>query len=107
MIDAINWHPLGTAGPWRRSDTEDYAEILASDAERAVALVGNASDADAIAEVPAMAQFIGLIARMETATEFDTRTDGDGMSGDDAIETLSSLIDTARIILSRIDGGAA
>jgi hypothetical protein len=42
-----------------------------------------------------LATFIKKIARMETASEFDERTD-DGMSGDDAVDTLSTLIEEAR-----------
>lgn len=118
MTDAINWHPNGTPGPWNQMfhdltvrtsnrackyPASNICTVIAACKPERTAI----TNARAIAEVPAMAQFIGLIARMETATEFDTRTDGDGMGGDDAIETLSTLIDTARAILARIDGGAA
>lgn len=45
--------------------------------------------------------FIEQIARLETEDEINERTDGDGMSGDDAVETLSSLIRQARKVLER------
>lgn len=44
------------------------------------------------------------IARMKTESEINAETDGDGMSGDDAVETISSLIDSARKITG-IDPG--
>lgn len=47
---------------------------------------------------PRVMQFVELIARMETNDEIDERTD-DGMSGDDAVETLSALIHEARELL--------
>ncbi len=40
--------------------------------------------------------FADQVARLETADEYDQRTGGQGMSGDDAIDTLSSLITMAR-----------
>jgi hypothetical protein len=41
-------------------------------------------------------EFIKMVAGLETLDEYDERTDGDGMACDDAIETLSRLIETAR-----------
>ena len=52
------------------------------------------------AALPAPVQnFLRTLARMETETEINERTDGDGMSGDDACETLSMLIEQARALL--------
>lgn len=49
--------------------------------------------------VARMREFVEQIARMETADEFDERTDGEGMSGDDAVETVSGLVRKARELL--------
>jgi hypothetical protein len=44
--------------------------------------------------------FVEAIARLETAEEFDERTNDEGMSGDDAVDTISGLVRQAREILS-------
>jgi hypothetical protein len=43
-------------------------------------------------------EFIKMVAGLETLDEYDKRTDGDGMPCDDAIETLSQLIEAARTL---------
>lgn len=50
--------------------------------------------------VSRMQEFVEQIARMETAEEFDERTDGEGMSGDDAVDTVSGLVRKARELLA-------
>ena len=73
--------------------------------------IDNPEDAELIAEAFNVLHETGMtprelvakleaIARMETASEFDERTDGEGMSGDDAIETLSNLIEDARATIA-------
>lgn len=42
--------------------------------------------------------FFDMVASLETADEYDKRTGGQGMSGDDAIDSLSSLIENARLL---------
>lgn len=44
-------------------------------------------------------EFVEMIARMETADEYDERTNGEGMSGDDAVDTVSDLVRRARELL--------
>jgi hypothetical protein len=46
-----------------------------------------------------MVALLRQMARMETADEYDARTDGEGMCGDDAVEGLSGLIKKARKVL--------
>jgi hypothetical protein len=43
-----------------------------------------------------ISDFVRAIARLETEDEVNARTDDEGISGDDAVETLSILIRTAR-----------
>ena len=43
--------------------------------------------------------FLELIAEMQTEEEINEATDDEGMSGDDAVMTLSELIVSAREIL--------
>lgn len=50
--------------------------------------------------VEQMREFVAMIARMETADEFDERTDGEGMSGDDAVDTVSGLVRKARELIA-------
>lgn len=57
-------------------------------------------NAQLIATAPAMFRELEKIARMETEDEINARTDDEGMSGDDAVETLSSLIRDARKIVA-------
>lgn len=44
-------------------------------------------------------QLVELIANLETSEEFDARTNDEGMCGDDAVETLSSLVRQARVVI--------
>lgn len=46
-------------------------------------------------------KFIQLVARLETADEFDAKHNDEGMSGDDAVDSLSNLIEMARQVLAR------
>lgn len=46
-----------------------------------------------------LVDFLQQISRLETESEINERTDDEGMSGDDACETVSSLIDGARGLL--------
>lgn len=67
-------------------------------------VVAELSDNDGIVELAEsdykkLMEFIKQIARMETASEFDERTDDEGMSGDDAVETLSGLIEASRKLI--------
>jgi hypothetical protein len=50
-------------------------------------------------DIAAMVALLRQIARMETAEEYDARTDDEGMCGDDAVEALSGLIKKARKVL--------
>ena len=53
-----------------------------------------------------MRRFLQRVSRMKTSSEFEEEaleeelSDGDCMSGDDAVETLSNLIEEARSILA-------
>lgn len=45
-----------------------------------------------------LSDFLKMAARLETESEYDERTDGDSMSGDDALDALNELIQTARSV---------
>jgi hypothetical protein len=51
-------------------------------------------------ETRLMWEFVQQIARLETEHEINERTDYEGMSGDDAVETLSGLISQARKLVN-------
>ena len=68
-------------------------------------LVGGA-DARLIASAPDLLAALAHIAALETADEFDERTNGEGMSGDDAVEALSGVIRIARAAIARAKGEA-
>ncbi len=51
---------------------------------------------DCRTELSQLRDFVQTIANLETEEDINFRTDGDGMSGDDAVETLSGLIRQAR-----------
>ena len=112
MTDAINWHPLGTPGPFYVGAQNDALYIIAGRAPSmnndypwheaprvAVARVFEPSEGDclpinasanarAIAEVPAMVVALRGIVAADGLTDLQAFTQ-------------------ARAILSRIDGGAA
>lgn len=95
------WEVLQTSGlPHVVCLTEDGVDVMT------VAACGTNADAEFIAlahnMMPQMLEaleLVGIIARMETDGEMQERTDlSDCMSGDDAAETLSNLIESARLI---------
>jgi hypothetical protein len=45
-------------------------------------------------------EFIRMVAELETADEFDDRTGDEGMSGDDAVDSLSNLVRMARELMA-------
>jgi hypothetical protein len=74
-------------------------ELLATcTSERAAAIIEQAN-----ARSTAMLAVLEQIARMETESEYEDRT-GDGMSGDDAVQTLSDLIHMARAAAAQARG---
>lgn len=50
-----------------------------------------------------LVKLISLIANMETASEFDATHNDEGMSGDDAVDSLSNLIEMARQVLAQAE----
>jgi hypothetical protein len=99
-----------TPGPWDRTNLTIHTKSTAERGALGIARVFEAgieteaadsvdqatANANLIAAAPALRKFIDQIARMETAEEYDERTNDDGMSGDDAVDTLSGLIRQAR-----------
>jgi hypothetical protein len=90
MTDAINWHPNGTPGPWT-ADECPWADGNFTFLEvQPFEVMVKATDARAIAEVPAMVMALRAIANVEPRTHVQ-----------------DDWFFEARAILARIDGGAA
>lgn len=47
-------------------------------------------------------ELVALISRMETEDEINEKTDDAGMSGDDACETVSGLVESSRKIMEKL-----
>lgn len=74
---------------------EDYCE--GEDGQRVLAeRIGRA-----VSQRKDLSSLVGTIARMQTETEMQ-ENGGDGMSGDDAVSTLSDLIEQARAIVNEV-----
>lgn len=94
-----------TPGPWviERDPSNNTIAVIGPCAAEEYAgfawLEVSEENAQMIATAPELLDFIAMIARMTT----DTQMDGD-MSGDDAVSTLSELIEGARTIIARATG---
>lgn len=60
-----------------------------------------AASTPTLAADPKIIAFLEQLARMETESEFDERT-GDSMSGDDAVDAISDIIENARALLKQV-----
>jgi hypothetical protein len=54
-----------------------------------------------LADRQMLLEALETIARLETSQEYDARTNGEGMSGDDAVSALSRLITQSRSAISK------
>ena len=88
MTDAINWHPNGTPGPWTADECSCGDDNCTFLEVQPFEVMVKATDARAIAEVPAMVVALRGIVAADGLTDLQAFTQ-------------------ARAILSRIDGGAA
>ena len=104
-----------TPGPWKAVRNSSYWQINSLHPDFMGQQVGDActsswmrkggldsplesheeANAHLIAAAPDLMSFATLVAGLETSSDFDDRT-GESMSGDDAIESLDSLIRMAR-----------
>jgi len=87
-------------------EEQDASEPLQFEAVRVRAFPKKDASVKQHEQDNALRAFVEQLARMETASEYDERTDGDGMSGDDAVDTVSSLIDEARALLHPVNPNA-